>query len=182
MKRIFAFAAAAALVLGLCACHSEADGGTAPTAEPEATAAPTEAPTEPPATAEPTQAPEAAPANVTVALADGTLTEGSYDEYADEPTGYEVNLVLTTDAAVTDFQVLGLTLAETDENGEMRFDTETLYSAETFGPERPLMLTMTFAGLVPERGIAYTDTDGSEKRFSLELSGEDGSPLLVPMA
>ncbi len=178
MKRV-CLSLAAALALALAGCAGPAESGAAtpapPTEAPASTAAP--APTEAPA---PTAAP--VPAGIGIAYDDGSLPEGGYDEYADAPTGYEVRLVLTADAPVADFCFLALALAGSDDAGGMTFTAEPLYTADTLAPGRPLVVSMTFAGIVPDRGISYTDTDGSTKYFSIEMSGEDGSPLLVPFA
>lgn len=38
---------------------------------------------------------------------------------------------------------------------------------------------MTFAGDLPDRGIAYTDANGIARYFAITTSGADGSPLLM---
>lgn len=192
MKRLSVLAAAM-LLLGLCACSRPAGDGTssslpasapaaAETPAPAETAAPTQppAPTEAPAPAETPEPTASEPAHVSVAFAGDALPEGSYDEFDDTPTGYDVRLVLTTDTAVKDLRFLALTFVDSDAEGNLSFGTEALYTADTLTPERPLVLGMAFGGLLPDRGISYIDTDGCTKCFTLELSGEDGSPLLVP--
>jgi hypothetical protein len=67
------------------------------------------------------------------------------------------------------------------EDGEVIFEKEVLYEQETLTEECPLLVKMTFFGTIPSYGIAYTDSDGEEKQFSVEMSGVDGSLFLAEM-
>ena len=58
------------------------------------------------------------------------------------------------------------------------FEKEVLYETETLSEDCPLLVKMTFFGTIPSYGIAYTDKDGKEKQFSVEMSGVDGSLFL----
>ena len=87
-------------------------------------------------------------------------------------------MLLTTDAAVTDFRFVVLSAQEAEDG--VRFEVgETLYSQDVLTPEAPVLLETVFAGMLPDQGIVYTDTDGTEKRFALTISGEDGSLILM---
>ena len=159
------------LVVSLLACTLFLTGcGQEPEESPVgATAAP--GPSAPPvATAAP-----AGPAFLTAAFAEDHQPQ-EYIEFHEESTGHEVQIVIATDRQVTDFQFLALTPRE--EEGDLTWDTEALYSLDVFSPHTPLLVTTTFAGDLPGRGIAYTDTDGSVRHYTLSLSGKDGSLLL----
>ncbi len=163
MKRFFLLAGAAlGLALLLAGCSPRTVEPAVPTPGPAATAAPA-APT------------PAKPAFLTAALAGDRLPE-EYLEFQEEPTGYEVQVIFATDRPVTDFRFLALTPREAGE--ALAWDTETLYTLEVFSPQVPLVVTTTFAGDLPGRGISYTDTDGTLRQYALSLSGKDGSLLL----
>ena len=160
------FSLLAGAVLGLAllftGCSSQPREPAAPTASPATTAAPA-APT------------PAKPAFLTAALVQGRLPE-EFLEFQEEPTGYEVQVIFATDRPVTDFRFLALTPREAGK--ALAWDTETLYTLEVFSPQVPLVVTTTFAGDLPGRGISYTDTDGTLRQYALSLSGKDGSLLL----
>ena len=61
----------------------------------------------------------------------------------------------------------------------MYYDTEDLYTTDALTEGKPVVIRMTFAGDVPDRGIAYTDADGITRYFAITTSGEDGSLLLM---
>lgn len=118
---------------------------------------------------------------VQVAFADEALLSGlaEYDRFTDYPSDYQVQLVFTADTPVSDFRFLALTLRDVSDSGEMRFDIEELYTTDALAEGKPVVIRMTFAGDVPDRGIAYTDANGIARYFAITTSGEDGSLLLM---
>ena len=110
---------------------------------------------------------------------DVKLTEGAYDEYVADAEKQQIRLVLTTDAPVTNFKVLGLEIKEVDNTGKPFFSEAVLYTQEKLTPKRPLVLTLSFLGDIPNYGISYTDENGAIKRYAIGQSGEDGSLLLT---
>ena len=100
-----------------------------------------------------------------------------HDSFAAYDGEYAVDVIFTADSPVRDFKFLSLRFADADENG-MRFETEELYHMETLTPERPLVVTMGFAGDIPNNGISYVDAEGKTRRFAVEQSGMDGSLIL----
>ena len=76
------------------------------------------------------------------------------------------------------FNVLALTMEDVDDDGNVTFSEKSIHTLATLKPERPLMVRMTFEGTIPNYGISYTDTDGSTKRFAVQISGKDGSIIL----
>ena len=102
----------------------------------------------------------------------GTVFNASADEYA-------FYAVFRTDVKITDVKVLGLTFVDADESGVMTFDKEVLHTVDEIGPDFNLAVHLTADGSIPAYGISYTDTDGTIKSFSVNMSGEDGSLYLA---
>ena len=46
-------------------------------------------------------------------------------------------------------------------------------------PEEELVAEAAFMGVLPDRCLCYRDTDGTERFFSLAISGKDGSLLMT---
>ena len=86
-----------------------------------------------------------------------------------------VRLLLSTDRKVSDLRLLALSPEEGE--GELRFAARELYRLPEFGPELPLLLTLSFPGDLPSFGFSYTDPDGTAHRCAVALSGEDGRPI-----
>ena len=101
-----------------------------------------------------------------------------YDEFVADKTEPQVKVAFSTDSLVENFKVLALSLEDVDENGQMTFSEKQLYTLDSLTSERPLVVAMTFYGSVPRYGISYVDQNGTERRFAVEMSGEDGSILL----
>ena len=104
-------------------------------------------------------------------IGEGKVFNASADEYA-------FYAVFRSDVRITDVKVLGLTFLDADENGNITFDREVLYNVEEIGPDFILAVHLTADGSIPAYGISYVDTDGTEKAFSVNMSGEDGSLYL----
>ena len=87
-------------------------------------------------------------------------------------------LVLTTTAPVSQLRLVALTVTEEEETLVLR-EGETVYQLADFVPEQPLYLLLSFPGLMPTYALSYEDADGQTYHYYLQLSGEDGSPLLI---
>ena len=46
-------------------------------------------------------------------------------------------------------------------------------------PDRPLLLNMTFYGLLPYYGVSYVNGSGETISYSINMSGKDGSVILT---
>ena len=94
---------------------------------------------------------------------------------------FRVDACFTTAETVTDVQFVELVLDEFTEDGAAFHVGETYYRADELTPERPLVIGTVFVGeVVPTRAILYTDAQGVARRYSLNMSGEDGSLFLLP--
>lgn len=106
------------------------------------------------------------------------LAADGFEFFALSVSEYSSRVAFSTGTAVRDFKVLALTFEDADENGNVVFSTEPLYSLEELTPERPLVVQMEFPGDIPSHGVSYTDADGAMRRFSVGISGMDGSLIL----
>ena len=59
-----------------------------------------------------------------------------------------------------------------------RFTAQDRYTLDELTPERPLAAKLTFAGDIPNNGVAFLDSAGTEHVYAVELSGKDGSLVL----
>jgi len=117
--------------------------------------------------------------NITVSVSFADEEELSeYTEFVADETDMQVSVLFTVNGTAENFKVLGLSLKDIGEDGEITFEKEVLYETKTLTEDCPLLVKMTFFGTIPSYGIAYTDKDGKEKQFSVEMSGEDGSLFL----
>ena len=114
------------------------------------------------------------PAVLTLAWAEETGLPEVYEicTAVEDP---QTKIVLTADKAVTDLQVLSLYDAAIDDDGNVSFAHETLFTLDTLTPEKPLVIETTFYGDMPNIGISYIDADGSFHRYAVNVSGMDGS-------
>ncbi len=107
--------------------------------------------------------------NVLVGLSDYHEVSGS----TAEPLA---RVLLSCEYAVKDFKVLGI---EASMSSSLSFFTEELYALDELSPDRPLLLNMTFYGLLPYYGISYVDDSGETISYSINMSGKDGSVILT---
>ncbi|WP_130871085.1 M56 family metallopeptidase [Intestinimonas massiliensis (ex Afouda et al. 2020)] len=123
---------------------------------------------------------QAAPAQLTVAPATEELLARypAYDEIDASIDEYGNRLLLTTDQTVKDLTLFRLTW---DEETQTRVTApgEALYHTAEFTPDRPLVVSVSFPGILPTVGLSFTDTDGRQRTFQFDMSGKDGSFLLV---
>ncbi len=177
------------LVLSLCACGTASPQTTQPqdtsaetAIDAETTAAPQTAPTDADVettTEAPTEPETFIAATVSVLFADDSLPpEGKYDTFNTGTEPPQTRIVLSTSATVRDFKVLALTNGDADEQGDMHFDVRELRSFDRLTADRPLVVSTTFYGLIPNNGISYVDETGATRTFAIDMSGEDGSLYL----
>ena len=96
-----------------------------------------------------------------------------------DDTASATQALLLSDYPVRDLKVLSLELADVSQDGKITFSEREMFSMPVLFPSRPLLLTVTFEGTIPTRGISYVDADGVTRRFSLSLSGFDGSIMMT---
>ncbi|MBQ3955382.1 MAG: hypothetical protein II680_05790 [Clostridia bacterium] len=86
-------------------------------------------------------------------------------------------ILLTAETPVESFHFFALIYEEMD-GDEPRFSTDELYELDTFGPEKPLLVSMTFGEVFPAYGFTFKNADGMFKTYGINLSGEDGSVII----
>ncbi len=85
-------------------------------------------------------------------------------------------VLLSCEYAVKDFKVLGI---EASMSSSLSFFTEELYALDELSPDHPLLLNMTFYGLLPYYGVSNVDDSGETISYSINMSGKDGSVILT---
>jgi hypothetical protein len=165
----------------------------AETAEAETSALPTEAPSAEETAESETAAPETTAAAVETTTED-TLPVQVFVQWADampkelrKAQQYTViedessTLILfTTNRTARDFRVLGLELADVDDDGNISFRTETLLELDALAPNQPVAIETVFWGDIPNNGFSYVDENGQTQYFSVNISGMDGSLVTEP--
>ena len=86
-------------------------------------------------------------------------------------------VLLSCEYAVKDFKVLGIEASPM--SNSLSFSTEELYALDELTPERPLLLNMTFYGLLPYYGVSYVNGSGETISYFINMSGKDGSVILT---
>ena len=69
-----------------------------------------------------------------------------------------------------------------DEEDEFSCNTETVETWEKLEAGEELSVELEFIGMMPDNGIAYTDGEGVEHVYALDVSGEDGALYLWSLA
>ena len=88
-------------------------------------------------------------------------------------------IVLTFDTPVTNFRFLKLE-GTMDKNGDFACTgTQELFYQDVIMDSDLMVLETELEGIVPTRGISFTDASGNTQYYYLALSGEDNVPLLV---
>ena len=129
---------------------------------------------------DPAAIPQPVPAELSIAPATEELL-APYYEYQEVDAAidqYGNRLLLTTDRAVGDLSLFELTW---EEKGQelVAAQGEVYYQTEALTPERPLVLSASFPGVLPTVGVSYRDTDGTQRVLHIGMSGKDGSFLLL---
>ena len=107
----------------------------------------------------------------------------SYEEFAEsENTEHQVKLLFKISAAVKDVRFLVIYFDESGEDDSINFYVDkTLYSKDILLPEKPLVVGTIFEGLLPTRAISFVDENNTTRYYSLNLSGKDGSIILIEL-
>lgn len=123
--------------------------------------------------------PLAAGIEITLATDERLSRYSNYDEIDASRDEYGMKLLLTTDRTLRDFSLFSLIWDETA--GELVVPAEggELYRAAELTPDKPLVVWVSFPGILPTVGGSFTDADGTFKSFHIIQSGEDGSVSLM---
>lgn len=108
-----------------------------------------------------------------VALAEYT----AYDTFKASDHERRVSVLYETSRELRDFCVLGLVF-EDFQDGKPIYTEEELACQDLLSPDRPLVVELVFIGDFPNNGFSFVETNGSVRKFSLSLSGLDGSLMV----
>lgn len=116
---------------------------------------------------------------VRASRAESVIPDGSACDtfIADSPES-RVWIAFSASEPVKDFRFLRVSLVE-DRDGNLTFSAKEIHRLPVLVPGRPFAAGMSFYGSIPSYGISYTDGSGQIRRFTVGLSGEDGSVLLT---
>ena len=182
-KRILAVVLCLAL-LGLCACGAvdtpstepDTSVGTPSTAETSVeTTVTTDSAVSTSEAETPTEPETFIPATIDVDFTQESRLAGMQYETFTATESPQTKIILSTNATVRDFKVLALSNGDVDDDGNMHFDVQELYTLDRLTADRPLVVSTTFYGLIPNNGISYVDETGATRTFAVDMSGEDGS-------
>ncbi|MBO5934586.1 MAG: hypothetical protein J6Q94_03760 [Clostridia bacterium] len=106
-------------------------------------------------------------------------TFDEYETFVIDETEYSTKILFIAEGVITDFSFDSLLVTDVDDNGNMTFNSQSLYTLDELKESKPLEVTLTFYGDTPAYGISYNDAAGETKNFTVTLSGEDGSVILT---
>ena len=107
-----------------------------------------------------------------------TDTVTDYDEYIIDNSDYAMSIMFTANNPVSDFKIVSLQYEDIKEDGTPVFLTEDVYTYGELTTEKSLLVKLSFPGDMPNYGISYTDSSGTEKHYALQQSGRDGSLVM----
>jgi hypothetical protein len=171
MARIYATCLAVLLALTAAGCGQPEPENTA-TASPSVSSSPAS----PSPAAAPT--PDEVTPTVEVVTEDVLSRFSGYSEFVEfDEDGYQ-KIVITVNGAVTDFKWIEVA-AQDDGAGGITYETAELYALDELTPDKPFVVTWMEWGLLPHRGISFTDADGTVRRFYVvaDATGESETPL-----
>ena len=105
-----------------------------------------------------------------------TVTD--YDEYIIDNSNYSMSIMFTANNPVSDFKIVSLQYEDIKEDGTPVFLTEDVYTYGELTTEKSLLVKLSFPGDMPNYGVSYTDSSGTEKHYALQQSGRDGSLVM----
>lgn len=94
-------------------------------------------------------------------------------------------ILFTADSRVTDFTLWSLFAEDVTETGSIIFSAAPVELDErdsvpsVMTPDTPVAVQLIFPGDLPSYGVSYVDAGGDLRRFAIEVSGRDGSLLLL---
>ena len=101
-----------------------------------------------------------------------------YTKFRADQSGKLSRIVFSVNKPVKDLKFLSVEFIDVDENGKAIFSFCNIYSQDTLEPHKPLVVEMNLPETIPNHGISYTDGNGTVRRYTIGLSGEDGSIFL----
>ena len=98
--------------------------------------------------------------------------------YLDEKSDYSADVFMYFNADVEDFGILSLTCDGVDDDGSLELSGERIYYSDIVYEGKIVYVIMNLPENIPFYGIEYYDYSGNYYRYSINVSGEDGSIIL----
>lgn len=95
---------------------------------------------------------------------------------------HAARVLVTAQKPLKNFRIVAITLADNDDPNDstIRFKVlATLHARDMFTPDTPICAVVPMIGSIPNIGFFYTAEDGTDRLFSLNQSGRDGSLYLT---
>ncbi len=96
------------------------------------------------------------------------IEEGAYWQYTADEDG--IYLAILPDATVHSFKFVAVHVEEAESELQYLIDEE-LYSRDELTPDKPFLVKMQFAGLLPNYGIVFDDQNGHERFYTINMKG-----------
>lgn len=124
--------------------------------------------------------------NVPVYAMDMEGEDLSYYEpyfFIDEAGGEEpaVPVMFTLLRPATDIAVMKMFNQRIDEEGNLLYNADALEWWAELDSQEHIVVTHVFEGDMPDLGIGFIAEDGTSMNFAVEISGEDGELILIPL-
>ncbi len=88
-------------------------------------------------------------------------------------------VIISTSAKIKDLRFIDISFSA-DEGEKLKFkENEELYTLDSFKPAGPLVVWVSFPGILPTRAVSFVDENGQTRTYAIAMSGEEGSLLLV---
>lgn len=121
---------------------------------------------------------QAIPAQLTADWSEGAVSD-SWDTVPAETGNGAAAVTFTSDSTVKNFEILSLT-TDLAQDGTASYTLgDVLYAMAELPQESPVTAELVFIGVLPNLAVRCQETDGTERCFTLTVSGEDGSLLLT---
>lgn len=112
-------------------------------------------------------------------MEDAEIDRNHCYEFIADTSEFECQVVFSANETVTDFQFNSLEYIENPNSENIDFLMTPLFSLDELTSDKPVVITLTFLGTIPNYGISYIDASGTQRTFSIEVSGMDGSLLIT---
>lgn len=106
----------------------------------------------------------------------------SHDEYILSEEESAAKVAFFAQKPLKNFRVLNLEFVDADEDGNVLFQTKSMYKQKELMPDCPLVVQGVFYGSIPNWGVSYEDETGEVRTYSVSVSGMDGSIVLSPIS
>lgn len=117
---------------------------------------------------------------VTAIWADGVVDNSTnyYGYETPNSNEYTTHVLFSVTKEVKNFRIVELFVKNIDDDGNIEYLYEERYKLETLTPDMPVCAGLNFPGDTPNNGFMYTDSEGNDHLFVLEVSGKDGSLIV----